>query len=138
MKGKYLENQIGKLIDNVIARGYWGQKNHPHRLNDGTYVDGEPFDYYIMTDNVKWAFDAKECAGTTWPIKKKEIMQCNNLLHLQRCGFEAFFLVLFGRDLVRFDARQVASALEHGRHSLHPEEGREFDYTEALREGGKE
>lgn len=132
-KGKYLENQIKKLIDAVIANGFWGQKNHPNRLFDGTYIDGEPFDYYIMTDRIKWAFDAKECSGTSFPIKKKEITQTNNLLHVQRCGFEAFFLVLFGQNLIRFDAEQVADALEHGRHSLRPEEGMEFNYTEVLK-----
>ena len=132
-KGKYLEKEIDKLINTVIARGYWGQKNHPNRLFDGTYLEGEPFDYYIMTDRVKWAFDTKECAGTSFPIKKKEITQTNNLLLVQRCGFEAFFLVLFGQSLVRFDVNQVVDALEHGRHSLKPAEGKEFDYKEVLR-----
>lgn len=131
-KGKYLEKQIEKLINAVIARGYWGQKNHPNRLFDGTYLDGEPFDYYIMTDEIKWAFDAKECAYKHWPIRDKEIKQTNNLLHLQRCGFEAFFLVLFDKNLVRFDANQVAAALKQGRHSLTAEEGKPFDYRRAL------
>lgn len=132
-KGKYLEDQIDKLIAAVIDRGYWGQKNHPHRLFDGTYLEGEPFDYYIMTDRIKWAFDTKECSGTSFPIKKKEITQANNLLHVQRCGFEAFFLVLFGQNLVRFDVNQVVDALEHGRKSLNPREGKEFNYTEVLK-----
>jgi penicillin-binding protein-related factor A (putative recombinase) len=131
-KGKYLEKQIEKLINTVITRGYWGQKNHPNRLFDGTYLEGEPFDYYIMTNKIKWAFDTKECAGTSFPIKKKEITQTNNMLHVQRCGFEAFFLVLFGRNLVRFDVNQVVDALEHGRKSLKPEEGKEFDYRRVL------
>ena len=53
-KGKYLEGQIDKLIDTVIRSGFWGQKNHPQRLYDGTYVKGEPFDYYIFTTQTTW------------------------------------------------------------------------------------
>lgn len=132
-KGKYLEGQIDKLIDTVIRRGFWGQKNHPQRLYDGTYVKGEPFDYYIFTDRIRWAFDAKECRGKSWPIRKKEITQTNNLLHLKRCGFEAFFVVLFGDKIVRFDAETVAQALKQGRASLKPEDGRAFEYKEVLR-----
>ena len=133
-RGKYLENQIEKLIDHVIANGYWGQKNHERRTASGVYLEGEPFDYYIMTDKIKWAFDAKECKGPRWPIKDKEIRQTNNLLRLKKCGFEAFFLVLFApANLVRFEAETVATVLTTGRRSLRPEEGKPFDYKEVLK-----
>jgi len=133
-KGQFLESQIDKVIEVVKSQGYWGQKNHPHRTEKGTYLEGEPFDYFIITDKVKYAFDAKESHSIRWQFKQKDIKQANNLKKLKKCGFDAFFLVYFANEhkVIRFDVDQFISALEQKRMHLKSDEGMVFDFKEVL------
>ena len=53
IKGRYLETQVEKVIAYLKTMGYWGQKNYPYRTDSGIYIDGEPFDYYIITNKAQ-------------------------------------------------------------------------------------
>lgn len=119
-------DRVLKFLD---ARGIHGHKNHPKRLNDGTYVEGEPFDYEVFSPSHVWTFDTKECEADAWPLSKAKLSQVNNLL---KTG--GFFLVWFvkARRLVRFDAELVKSKLGV-QGSLSPDEGVEFDWQVFLR-----
>ena len=48
-KGSYLEREIDRVLKFLDTRGIHGHKNHPKRLNDGTYIEGEPFDYEVFS-----------------------------------------------------------------------------------------
>ena len=43
-RGYIFENQIKKVCDYVESIGGHAHKNYPERLQDGTYIKGEPFD----------------------------------------------------------------------------------------------
>lgn len=133
-KGQYLEKQIDKVIEYVKSLGGWGQKNHPHRTDDGVYLEGEPFDYYLMTKDKRMAFDAKECHSERWQLKPKDIKQANNLKRLKNCGFEAFFLVYFVHEkkVIRFDVDSVLHVLEQNRKHLKSFEGVDYRFEDVI------
>ena len=66
-RGHYLESQIGKVFDHLNSIGIHAHKNHPHRTVEGTYLEGEPFDYEVMS-SPPHCFDAKEAQGDVWPL----------------------------------------------------------------------
>ncbi len=128
-KGAHLEREMDKVLRYLDTLGIHGHKNHPKRLNDGTYVEGEPFDYEVFSPSRVWTFDTKECEAEAWPLSKAKLSQVNNLV---KTG--GFFLVWFvqSRKLIRFDAELVASKLGvEG--SLSPREGSEFDWQVFLK-----
>ena len=128
-KGSHLEKEMDRVLKYLDARGIHGHKNHPKRLNDGTYIEGEPFDYEVFSPSRVWTFDTKECEAETWPLSKAKLSQVNNLV---KTG--GFFLVWFvhSRKLIRFDAELVASKLGV-QGSLSPDEGVDFDWQVFLR-----
>jgi penicillin-binding protein-related factor A (putative recombinase) len=112
--------------------GVHGHKNHARRTAEGAYLEGEPFDYEVLSDGVLHCFDAKECAGDKWSLKNAKLSQVDNLLKCAAHGAEAFFLVYFKtvRKLVRFNVQFVKEAMCSGKKSLGPDEGVSWDWTE--------
>lgn len=99
--------------------GYHGHKNHPNRLFDGTYLQGEPFDYEIFYKDYHAVFDAKEVEGDTWHIVKKDIVQANNLKKCKNAGLKAYFLICFERtDVRQLDVDFVIDVLNDNKKSI--------------------
>ena len=133
-KGSHLENEMDRVLKFLDMRGIHGHKNHPKRTNDGTYIEGEPFDYEVFSPSGMWCFDTKECEADAWPLSKAKLSQVNSLMQCARAGCEAFFLVWFvkSRRLIRFDAVLVADSLGK-KGSLTPDEGVAFDWQVFLK-----
>lgn len=91
------EYQINKLVEYINKNKLgFAWKNHPHRLHDGKYIKGEPFDYIFLTKNIKCVFDCKETHKENYNILEKDIKQAYNLLAcLISPGVESFFLIYF-------------------------------------------
>ena len=85
-KGRNFEKEIEKVIEYIKKIGFHGHKNHPKRLQDGTYLEGESFDYEIFLPNRHDCFDAKQCKSDTWHILKKDIKQTNELKKCKNAG----------------------------------------------------
>lgn len=100
-KGRSFEKQIEKVIEYIEKLGFHGHKNYARRLEDGTYISGESFDYEIFLPNRHDCFDAKQCATDTWHILKKDIKQCNELKKCKNAGCNAYFLVCYENKEVR-------------------------------------
>jgi len=116
-RGHYLETEIERVLRFLGNMGVHGHKNHARRTAEGAYLEGEPFDYEVLSDGVLHCFDAKECSGDKWSLKNAKLSQVDNLLKCAAHGAEAFFLVYFKkvRKLVRFDAQFVKEALCSGK-----------------------
>lgn len=130
----YLETQVNKLIDNINVKNLGlGWKNHPCRTHSGTYVVGEPFDYCIITKNVKYFFDCKETEGSTIQLAKKDLKQISNLVKLANSGVECFLLIYFKKlqKLVRVDVKKIMKILETRRH-IKVTDGVAFNYKKIL------
>lgn len=100
-KGRSFEKQIEKVIDHIQKLGFHGHKNYAKRLEDGTYIAGESFDYEIFLPNRHDCFDAKQCETDTWHILKKDIKQCNELKKCKNAGCNAYFLICYENKEVR-------------------------------------
>lgn len=100
-KGRSFEKQIEKVIEYVGKIGFHGHKNHAKRLEDGTYISGESFDYEIFLPNRHDCFDAKQCVSDTWHILKKDIKQCNELKKCKNAGCNAYFLICYENKEVK-------------------------------------
>ncbi len=129
-RGQYLESQIEKVFSYLNSIGVHAHKNHPKRTVDGTYIEGEPFDYEVLCCPPH-CFDAKEAEGGAWALSNAKPHQIKNLLNCAAHGVEAYFLVLFERKtLRRFDAEFVRAAIAGGRKSLNINEGRDWNWEE--------
>ena len=133
-RGFELEAELNRLSKYLNANGIHMHKNHPRRTEQGAYLEGEPFDYEVISDGIIHCFDAKECSGNSWDLRNVKINQLNNLLACQKNGAQAYFLVWFRKvnELVRIDAETVKEALTNGQKSMMPEEGRQWNWTELL------
>jgi penicillin-binding protein-related factor A (putative recombinase) len=133
-KGAHLEQQIDKLLKYLDAQGIHGHKNRANRAPDGTYIEGEPFDYEVFSPSKVWCFDAKECEASAWPLCKAKLSQVNNLEKVRRVGCEAFFLVWFEHEkkLIKFDVSMIQKSLGV-KGSVTPNEGSEFDWRALLK-----
>ena len=133
-RGKAFERSLNKLCKLVQSKGFHAHKNQPQRKFDGTFISGEPFDYEIFTDKVKWCFDAKECKSNSWNLSNAKINQVNALKQCKNAGLEAFFLVYFYpiKKLIKFD---VDTVINSNKSSLNPEEGIEVDLNVLLNRG---
>lgn len=100
-KGRGFEKQIEKVIDHIEKLGFHGHKNYAKRLEDGTYIAGESFDYEIFLPNRHDCFDAKQCDTDTWHIVKKDVRQVNELKKCKNAGCNAYFLICFENKDVR-------------------------------------
>lgn len=128
VRGKQLESQIDKLIMWIDSIGYHGHKNHPKRLKDGKYIEGEPFDYEIFLPDYKCCFDAKECKSNKWNLENAKVHQIDYLKKCKNSGLDSFFLVYFykSKRLVKFDVDLIIECLENNIHSLCEEQGKEW------------
>lgn len=112
-KGRSFEKEIEKVIDYVEKLGFHGHKNYPKRLENGTYIKGESFDYEIFLPYRHDCFDAKECKTDTWRIKLKDIKQCNELKKCKNAKCNAYFLICFeSKDIRQLDVDIVIESLE--------------------------
>lgn len=130
-KGHYLELEMNRVLNYLNRIGIHGHKNHANRTQDGTYVEGEPFDYEVISHGQTFCFDTKECNADAWNLKTNaKLAQVKNLFDAAENGAEAFFLVWFAKvnKIIRFDIYKVKEALETGVSSLKPEEGEGFDW----------
>ena len=86
-----LEKNLNKLFDRLPV---FYKKLHPHRLHTGQYVEGEPFDYLLISEGVTYCFDAKEQKNDLH-MKEIPIHQFNDLLKAEKHGAAVFFLIYF-------------------------------------------
>lgn len=135
-KGHYLESEINRILKYLRSVGIHGHKNYANRTQDGTYIEGECYDYEVISHGKFYVFDAKECHAGVWNLKTNaKLSQVKNLLDAAENGAEAFFLVWFAgqNKIIRFDIYKVQEALASGISSLKPTEGRDFDWRIFLR-----
>ena len=118
-KGRSFEKQIEKVIEYIEKIGFHGHKNYPKRLQDGTYLEGESFDYEIFLPNRHDCFDAKQCKTDTWHILKKDIKQVNELKKCKNAGCKAYFLICFeNKDVRMIDVDLVIEYLKQNKKSI--------------------
>jgi recombination protein U len=124
-RGKNLERAVKELFKSYESRGIHCQQNHPEQLHDGTLVKRHGFDFQVFYNNKFYAFDAKECALSAWPLDKAKPHQVKALLDVASNGGEGFFLVYFtkSKELVKFDVKKVQSAIIDGKKKVAPSEG---------------
>ena len=139
VRGKQLEKQIDQLIKWIDSLGYHGHKNHPKRLNDGKYIEGEPFDYEIFLPTYKCCFDAKECKSATWSLENAKPHQIDYLKKCKNSGLDSFFLVYFFKfhSLIKFDVDTVIKCLSNDIHSLSPDDGDKWSEIYDFKNKGK-
>lgn len=130
-KGKFFENQINKVCEYINKTGGFAHKLCPERSFKGNYIKGEPFDYIIITNEYKAAFDAKECNTNTWRIYDKDIRQCNELKKCKNAGFKAYFLVCYEKkDVKQIDVDIVIETLKNNKKSIKNGDFPKWEYLE--------
>ena len=131
-RGFEFENELNRVSKYLNSIGVHMHKNHALRTQSGTYLEGEPFDYEVISNGVVHCFDAKECATKSWNLSNAKLSQLNNMLVCQKNGAQAYFLVWFKitNQIIRFDVDIIKQALMDGRKSLKPEEGQLWQWTE--------
>ena len=135
-RGFQFENQIQKVCEYVEAIGGHAHKNHAERLQDGTYIKGEPFDYEIFLPNYKAVFDAKECETRQWHMVDKYIKQFDEMKKCKNACLKAYFLICFERHDVRMiDVDVAIETLKRGSKTIHAEGNPDWDLIRIL--GGK-
>jgi penicillin-binding protein-related factor A (putative recombinase) len=94
------ENKIDLFINKINRTGNGlGWKNHCNRTFDGKYIEGEKFDYIIITGKRIVCFDAKQTISDKWEIKEKDIKQARNLLKaMSNPHVVSFFLIYFFKE----------------------------------------
>lgn len=129
-RGYIFEQNLSKVAKYLDSIGIHMHKNHANRLQNGTFVEGEPYDYDVITHGHFHCFDAKECQSARWNLSNAKPQQVNNLLKCQRNGAEAYFLVYFVPEnhIVRFNADFVKQALADGKKSLTSKEGQPWEW----------
>jgi penicillin-binding protein-related factor A (putative recombinase) len=135
-RGQYLESQLNGIIKILRDYGIFGQKSHSKRMANGTYLQGEPFDYLILARGKMICFDAKECHGDRWNLKTNaKLSQVENLLLCKANGADSFFLVLFVPQykLVKFDVEMVRDAVIRGQKSFTSREGELWQWEYLLK-----
>ncbi len=137
-RGYQFENQIKKVCDYVEAIGGHAHKNHPERLQDGTYIKGEPFDYEIFLPNYKAVFDAKECKTKKWHMVDKDIRQCDEMKKCKNAGLKAYFLICFeGKRVRMIDVDTAIATLKSGSRTIYEEGNPSWDLIKILGEKEK-
>ncbi|MBQ3456483.1 MAG: Holliday junction resolvase RecU [Synergistaceae bacterium] len=133
-RGHEFEAELNRVSKYLNANGIHMHKNHAHRTEQGIYLEGEPFDYEVISGGVIHCFDAKECAGKRWNLSNAKLNQLNNLLVCRKNGAQAYFLVWYRNEnaVIRFDAELVRQKLADGQKSLIKEEGKQWQWTELL------
>lgn len=135
-RGHYLELEMNRVLNYLNSIGIHGHKNHANRAQDGTRIEGEPFDFEVISHGKTYCYDTKECNADAWNLKTNaKLAQVKNLYDAAENGAEAFFLVWFAKvnKIIRFDIYTVKEALEKGVSSLKPEDGEEFEWRILMR-----
>jgi penicillin-binding protein-related factor A (putative recombinase) len=133
-KGYKFEHQLNKVIEYINNLGFHAHKNHPKRTVDGTYLEGEPFDYEVVLPNYKAVFDAKECESVAYSIAKKDLAQIENLKHCKNAGMNAYLLIYFkGIGVKQFEIDSVIEILKNGKKSMPYSQGQEWELLEILK-----
>jgi hypothetical protein len=68
----------------------------------------------------------------SWSLKNAKPGQIKALKMCADHGAQAYFLVLFGRDVRRFDVEDVLDALQNGKKSLKKEDGQAWNWEQFL------
>lgn len=133
-RGSSLELQIDRWIKVLMDRGIYGQKNHAKRLQDGTYTQGENFDYILISNGKTYCFDAKESRVERWSLSNAKIHQVKYLKIAQDNGADAFFLVYYfpSNLLIKFPVTTIIDALSNKKKSLTAAEGIKFIYEQLM------
>ena len=133
-RGHEFEAELNRVSKYLNANGIHMHKNHARRTEQGIYLEGEPFDYEVISGGTIHCFDAKECSGDRWSLSNAKLSQLNNLLVCQKNGAQAYFLVWYRKinAVIRFDAELVKQKLADGVKSLKAEEGKKWEWTELL------
>lgn len=118
-RGHSFEKQIDKVIEYIESIGFHGHKNNAKRLKDGTYIQGEPFDFEIFLPNRHDCFDTKQCKTDIWDIVPKDIKQANELKKCKNAGCNAYFLICFkGKEVKVIDVDTVIKTLKNNKKSI--------------------
>lgn len=132
--GRSFEKQIEKVIEYIESKGYHGHKNYAQRLQDGTYIKGEPFDYEMFYKDYHAVFDTKEVECDTWHILKKDIKQANNLKKCKNAGLKAYFLICFeNKDVRMIDVDDVIETLKQNKKSIKNKDLKTWDLLEVIK-----
>ena len=133
-RGHEFEAELNRVSKYLNANGIHMHKNHARRTEQGIYLEGEPFDYEVISGGTIHCFDAKECSGDRWNLSNAKLSQLNNLLVCQKNGAQAYFLVWYRKinAVIRFDAELVKQKLADGVKSLKAEEGKKWEWIELL------
>lgn len=133
-RGYEFENELNRVSKYLNANGIHMHKNHARRTEQGIYLEGEPFDYEVISGGIIHCFDAKECSQDSWILKNAKLNQLNNLLVCRKNGAQAYFLVWFKKtnQIIRFDAEVIQKALTEGRKSIKAGEGKTWQWTELV------
>ena len=135
-RGYQFENKIKQVCDYIEEIGGHAHKNHAERLQDGTYIKGEPFDYEIFLPNYKAVFDAKECKTRQWHMVDKDIRQCDEMKKCKNAGLKAYFLICFeGHDVRMIDVDTAIATLRSGSKTISAADNPKWDLIEIL--GGR-
>ena len=135
-RGFIFEIQVKKVCEYVEAIGGHAHTNHAERLQDGTYIKGEPFDYEIFLPNYKAVFDAKECKTNKWHMVDKDIRQCDEMKKCKNAGLKAYFLICFeGHDVRMIDVDTAIEILKYGSKTIPAADNPKWDLIEIL--GGR-
>lgn len=131
-RGYEFEAELNRVSKYLNANGIHMHKNHARRTEQGIYLEGEPFDYEVISRGTIHCFDAKECSGDRWNLSNAKLSQLNNLLVCRKNGAQAYFLVWYRKinAVIRFDAELVRQKLADGVKSLKAEEGEKWCWTE--------
>ena len=133
-KGRSFEKEIEKILKYIEKLGFHGHKNYPKRLQDGTYLEVESFDYEIFLPGRHDCFDAKQCETNTWKILKKDIKQANELKKCKNAGCNAYFLICFENKNVRMiDVDYVINVLKQNKKSIKNLDLKEWDLLEEIK-----
>lgn len=121
-------------MDYINSTGGHAHKNYAKRLEDGTYIQGEPFDYEAFIKGYHCVFDAKECQGPIWYMKDKDIKQAENLKHCKNVGLEAYFLIYFeNKEVKQIDIDNVIEILKTGKKGINKNLGIDWELLEVLK-----
>ena len=133
-RGHEFEAELNRVSKYLNANGIHMHKNHARRTEQGIYLEGEPFDYEVISGGTIHCFDAQECSGDRWCLSNAKLSQLNNLLVCRKNGAQAYFLVWYRKinAVIRFDAELVKQKLADGVKSLKAEEGKKWEWTELL------
>ena len=131
------ENQIDRMIKKINkAYNLVGWKNHPARNHLGKYLQGEKFDYTIITEKGVFCFDAKQTIQDNWSFKAKDIKQANNL-YSAAIGKEfvtSFFLIYFFKisDYRYLDIFDFFKILDTGRKHIKIEDCKQIKLEKVI------